>query len=131
MPGLTVNRFCASGLNAVALAAERIRLGEAEVMLAAGTESMSLIPMMGNKVAMNPALFEHDERRAIAYGMGLTAERVAERWSVSREDQDAFAAESHARALTAIAAGHFRAEISPCPVTSRGHHGRAPGAVVG
>ncbi|TCO81008.1 acetyl-CoA acyltransferase [Plasticicumulans lactativorans] len=122
-PGMTVNRFCASGLNAVALAADRIRLGEAEVMIAAGTETMSLIPMMGNKVVMNPALFERDELRGIAYGMGLTAEKVAARWQVSREDQDAFAAASHAKALAAIAAGHFRAEIAPYTATAR-----APGA---
>src|SRR3990170_5572340 len=96
VPGLTVNRFCSSGLQAVALAADRIRLGEADVMIAAGMESMSMVPMMGNKVAFNPAIFE-DEHYGIAYGMGLTAEKVAEKWHVSREAQDAFALRSHQR----------------------------------
>ena len=95
VPGLTVNRFCSSGLQAVALAADRIRLGEAEVMLAAGVESMSMVPMMGNKIAFNPAIFENNEHLGIAYGMGLTAEKVAERWKVTREAQDAFALQSH------------------------------------
>ena len=113
VPGVTVNRFCSSGLQAVALAADRIRLGEAEVMLAAGVESMSMVPMMGNKVAFNPAIFERDERYGIAYGMGLTAEKVAERWKVSREAQDAFALQSHQRALQAIANGEFKDEITP------------------
>ncbi len=112
VPGLTVNRFCSSGLQAVALAADRIRLGEAEVMIAAGTESMSMVPMTGNKVAINPAIFARDENFAIAFGMGITAEKVAERWKVSREAQDAFALQSHQRALHAIAAGEFADEIS-------------------
>ncbi len=118
VPGMTVNRFCASGLQAVALAADRIRLGEAEVMIAAGTESMSMVPMMGNKVAFNPAVFE-DEHVGIAYGMGLTAEKVAQRWNVSREAQDAFAYESHQRALRATAAGEFADEISPFNIEER------------
>jgi len=113
VPGVTVNRFCSSGLQAVANAADRIRLGEAEVMIAAGVESMSMIPMMGNKVAFNPALFEGNDHLAIAYGMGLTAEKVAERWRVSREAQDAFALQSHQRAIAAIANGDFRDEITP------------------
>lgn len=113
VPGYTVNRFCSSGLQAVALAADRIRLGEADVMLAAGVESMSMVPMMGNKIAFNPAVFEHNEHYAIAYGMGLTAERVAEKWQVSREDQDAFALQSHQRALAGINNGEFKDEISP------------------
>lgn len=113
VPAYTINRFCSSGLNAVALAADRIRLGEADVVLAGGTESMSVMPtIMGNKVAANPAFFT-DENRAIAYGMGLTAEKVAAQWKVSREEQDAFAVTSHERALAAIADGHFRSEISP------------------
>lgn len=118
VPGMTVNRFCSSGLQAVAMAADRIRLGEADVMIAGGTESMSMIPMMGNKVAFNPAVFA-DEHVAIAYGMGLTAERVAERWNVSREAQDAFALQSHERAIAAIGAGHFDAEISPFRIEER------------
>lgn len=112
VPGLTINRFCSSGLQAVALAADRIRLGEAEVMIAAGVESMSMVPMMGNKIAFNPAIFS-DEHVGIAYGMGLTAEKVAERWKVSREAQDAFAFESHRRAVQAIANGEFKDEITP------------------
>jgi acetyl-CoA acyltransferase len=113
VPGLTVNRFCSSGLQAVALAADRIRLGEADVMLAAGTESMSMVPMMGNKIAFNPAIFEQNEHLSIAYGMGLTAERVAERWKVTREAQDAFALQSHLRAIAAINNGEFEDEITP------------------
>ncbi len=112
VPGVTVNRFCSSGLQAVAMAADRIRLGEAEVMLAAGTESMSMVPMMGNKVAFNPAIFEN-EHVGIAYGMGLTAEKVAARWKVSREAQDAFALQSHLRAIAGINNGEFEDEITP------------------
>lgn len=113
VPGVTVNRFCASGLQAVAMAADRIRLGESDVIIAAGTESMSMIPMMGNKVAMNPSMFTNDEHVAIAYGMGMTAEKVAVRWKVGREEQDVFALESHQRAVKAIEQGEFKDEISP------------------
>ena len=113
VPGMTVNRFCASGLQAIAQAADRIRLGEADVMIAAGVESMSLVPMMGNKIAFNPALFERSEHLAIAYGMGITAEKVASRWKISRKAQDEFALRSHQRALRAMAAGEFDAEITP------------------
>ncbi len=118
VPGLTVNRFCSSGLQAVALAADRIRLGEAEVMVAAGVESMSMVPMMGNKIAFNPEIFAHDENVAIAYGMGITAEKVAERWKISREAQDEFAFNSHQRALQAIASGEFKDEITPYRIES-------------
>jgi acetyl-CoA acyltransferase len=111
--GMTINRFCSSGVQAVAMAADRIRLGEADVMIAGGTESMSLVPMGGNKVAFNPRIFERQEDVAIAYGMGITAEKVAAQWKVSREDQDAFALESHKRAVKAIAEGEFRQEIAP------------------
>jgi acetyl-CoA acyltransferase len=113
VPGLTINRFCSSGVQAVALAADRIRLGEADVMVAAGVESMSMVPMMGNKIAFNPAIFEKDENYGIAYGMGLTAEKVAERWKVTREAQDAFALQSHMRAIAAINNGEFKDEITP------------------
>jgi acetyl-CoA acyltransferase len=113
--GMTINRFCSSGLNAVSIAADRIRTGEADVMIAAGTESMSMIPMLG-RLAMNAEVFAKDENLGIAYGMGLTAEKVAAQWKVSREDQDAFALESHRRALAAQAAGEFAAEISPFDV---------------
>tara|TARA_R110001583_G_scaffold195522_2_gene375148 strand:- start:60984 stop:62183 length:1200 start_codon:yes stop_codon:yes gene_type:complete len=119
VPGITINRFCASGLQAVADAANRIRLGEADVMIAAGTESMSAMPqIMGNKVSLNPEIFSKAENIGIAYGMGLTAEKVAEQWKVSREDQDAFAVESHRRACAAISAGQFAGEISPYAVRS-------------
>jgi acetyl-CoA acyltransferase len=109
---VTINRFCSSGVQAIAMAADRIRTGEADLMLAGGTESMSMVPMMGHKIAMNPAVFA-DENVAIAYGMGITAEKVAEQWKVSRDDQDAFALASHQKALAAIAAGEFKSEISP------------------
>jgi acetyl-CoA acyltransferase len=113
--GMTINRFCASGLNAVSIAADRIRTGEADIMIAAGTESMSMIPMAG-RLAMNAEIFARDENLGIAYGMGLTAEKVAERWQVTRDAQDEFAAASHQKALAAQAAGEFDAEISPYPV---------------
>ena len=117
VPGVTINRFCASGLQAVADAANRIRLGEAEVMIAAGTESMSVMPsIMGNKFSFNPAVPGDAQHRAIAYGMGLTAEQVAAQWQVSRDDQDAFALESHRRACAAIAGGAFAGEILPYTV---------------
>ena len=109
--GMTVNRFCSSGLNAVSIAADRIRTGEADIMIAAGTESMSLIPMLG-RLALNEQVFAKDENLGIAFGMGLTAERVATRWKVSREDQDAFALASHQKALAAQASGEFASEIS-------------------
>ena len=114
----TINRFCSSGLQAVALAADQVRLGNADLMLAGGTESMSMVPMMGNKVALSPEVFARDENVAIAYGMGITAEKVAEEWNVSRTDQDAFALASHQKALKAIANGEFRDEISPYEVVS-------------
>lgn len=116
VPGITVNRFCSSGLQAIAYAADRIRLGEADVMIAAGTESMSLIPMMGHKVVMNPKVFESNENLGIAYGMGITAERVAQQWKISREAQDAFALESHRRAVAAWQNGEFNQEIVPVDV---------------
>jgi len=115
----TINRFCSSGLQAVAMAADQIRLGNADLMLAGGTESMSMVPMMGNKVALSPQVFAKDENVAIAYGMGITAEKVAEEWKISRDDQDAFALASHQKAIAAIQAGEFRSEISPYEVVSR------------
>jgi acetyl-CoA acyltransferase len=119
VPGITINRYCSSGLNAVQIAADRIRLGEADVVIAGGAESMSMVPMMGNKVALNPRIFASEENYAIAYGMGITAEKVARQWHVSREDQDAFALESHRRAVAASTSGAFAAEISPIEVTGR------------
>jgi acetyl-CoA acyltransferase len=117
--GITVNRFCASGVSAIQMAADRIRVGEADVMIAAGVESMSMVPMMGNAPSMSPAMFANDENIGIAYGMGLTAEKVANQWKVSREAQDAFAVESHRRALAAQAAGYFAAETTPVDVIDR------------
>ena len=118
VPAMTINRFCSSGVQAVALAADRIRTGDDDVVIAAGTESMSMVPMMGNKIALNDAVFTKDENVAIAYGMGITAENVARQWKVSREDQDAFAVASHQKAAKAIAAGGFKDEILPYEVDS-------------
>jgi len=117
--GITVNRFCASGLSAVQMAADRIRVGEADVMIAAGVESMSMVPMMGNTPSLSPAMFGNDDNIGIAYGMGLTAEKVATQWKVSRQAQDAFALASHQRALAAMAAGQFKDEITPVEVVDR------------
>ncbi|WP_323072922.1 acetyl-CoA C-acyltransferase [Mycetohabitans endofungorum] len=117
--GVTVNRFCASGVTALAMAADRIRVGEAEVMLAGGCESMSMVPMMGNKPSLPPPIFDADENIGIAYGMGLTAERVAQHWEVSREAQDEFSLRSHQKALVAQQAGEFADEIAPYTVTDR------------
>ena len=117
--GITVNRFCASGLSAVAMAADRIRVGEADVMIAAGVESMSMVPMMGNTPSISPEIFTKDENIGIAYGMGLTAEQVANRWKISREDQDAFALASHQKALAGQAKGEFDAETFTVKVANR------------
>jgi acetyl-CoA acyltransferase len=111
VPGVTVNRFCASGLTAVAMAADRIRTGAEDVMIAAGTETMSMIPMGGLKLAINHSVFAKDENYGMAYGMGLTAEKVAEKWKVSREAQDEFALASHKKAIAATESGAFRDEI--------------------
>ena len=117
--GITVNRFCASGLSAVQMAADRIRVGEADVMIAAGVESMSMVPMMGNTPSLSTAMFGNDDNIGIAYGMGLTAEKVATQWKVSRQAQDEFALASHQRALAAMAAGQFKDEITPVEVVDR------------
>ena len=117
--GITVNRFCASGLSAVQMAADRIRVGESDVMIAAGVESMSMVPMMGNAPSLSPSMFLNDENIGIAYGMGLTAEKVATQWKVSRQAQDEFAVESHRRALVAMKAGDFAAEMTSVEVTDR------------
>ena len=113
---VTVNRFCSSGLQAVAMAADRIRLGEADLMIGGGTESMSMVPMMGSHPVFNPRIYDN-EHIGIAYGMGITAEKVAEQWQVTREQQDAFAVASHAKALAGIAAGEFADEIAPYTLT--------------
>ncbi len=112
---MTVNRYCASGLQAIALAAERIRGGDAEVIVAGGTESMSLVPMGGNKVSINPWLEENYPESYLS--MGLTAERVAKHYGIGREQSDEFALASHQKAVAAQAAGRFEQEIVPVKVT--------------
>jgi len=109
VPGVTINRFCSSGLQAIAMAADRIRSGSAQIIIAGGTESMSMIPMAGNKFAPNPWMV--DNRPQIYMGMGLTAEELQRKYSISREDQDRFAYRSHRNALTAQGAGKFQDEI--------------------
>ena len=112
---MTINRYCASGLQSIALAAERIRSGSAQVMVAGGVESMSFIPMGGNKISVNPWLVDHYPDSYMS--MGLTAERLAKRYGISREEFDQFALASHRKALAAINAGKFEDEIVPVRVT--------------
>jgi acetyl-CoA acyltransferase len=114
VPGVTINRFCSSGLQAIAMAAEKIRSGGAEIIIAGGSESMSLLPMSGHKFAPNPWMVDHLPQ--IYMGMGLTAEEVYRKYNVSREDQDAFSYRSHQNALAAQAAGRFDDEIVPLEV---------------
>ncbi|MCJ8012364.1 acetyl-CoA C-acetyltransferase [Paenibacillus sp. KQZ6P-2] len=114
VPALTINRFCSSGLQAIAFAAERIMLGHADVLIAGGVESMSHVPMTGFKISPNPKLVA--EMPEVYIGMGHTAEEVAERFGISREDQDRFAARSHEKAAKAIAEGKFNDEIIPVQV---------------
>jgi acetyl-CoA acyltransferase len=111
---MTINRFCSSGLQAIAQAAERIMLGHSEVILAGGTESMSLVPMGGNKVAPNPWLMDHYPDAYL--GMGLTAENLARKYNITRREADEFSYASHQKALAAIAAGKFKDEIVPVEV---------------
>jgi len=118
---MTINRFCASGLQAIALAAERIRGGGASVIVAGGAESMSMVPMGGNKLSVNPWLVENHPGSYLS--MGLTAERVAKHYNVSREDADQFALESHRKAIAAREAGNFQQEIVTVPVTSSSVNG--------
>jgi acetyl-CoA acyltransferase len=121
---MTINRFCSSGLQAIALAAERIMAGGAEVIVAGGVESMSMIPMGGNKVSANPWLIEHYPDSYLS--MGLTAERLAERYAITREMADEFSLRSHQKALAAIAAGRFEDEIVPLPVSFTTPNGAKP-----
>ena len=114
VPAITVNRFCSSGLQAIAMAAERIMVGHADVILAGGTESMSMIPMGGNKISPNPWLMDHYPDAYL--NMGLTAENVAKKYGITREMADEFSLASHQKALAAIAAGRFKDEIVPVEV---------------
>ncbi len=122
---LTINRFCSSGLQAIAMAAERIMTGGGEVIVAGGTESMSLIPMGGNKISPNPWLVEHYPDAYLS--MGLTAERVAKRFGITREAADEFSLRSHQKALAAIQAGKFEDEIVPVPVSFTSSNGNGHG----
>ena len=114
VPAATVNRFCSSGLQTIAMASERILAGFADAIIAGGTETMSLVPMGGRKILPNPHLIDNNPETYLS--MGLTAERVAVQYHVSREDQDKFSVRSHQKAITAIKAGHFNEEIVPLKV---------------
>jgi acetyl-CoA acyltransferase len=121
---LTINRFCSSGLQAIALAADRIATGGAEVIVAGGTESMSMIPMGGNKISPNPWLVDHNPGAYLS--MGLTAERLAQRFGITREQADEFSLRSHQKALAAIRAGRFDEETVPVPVSFTTPNGTTP-----
>jgi acetyl-CoA acyltransferase len=116
VPAITINRFCSSGLQSIAMAAERIMIGHADIILAGGTESMSMVPMGGNKVSPNPWLVDHYPDAYLS--MGLTAENVARKYGITREMADEFSLASHKKALAAIAAGKFKDEIVPVEVQS-------------
>jgi acetyl-CoA acyltransferase len=115
VPGMTINRFCSSGLQSIAMAAERIMAGFADIIVAGGTESMTMVPMGGNKPSFNPEIVEN--RPEVFMPMGLTAEQVVRKYKVTREDQDVFAFHSHMKALAAIRAGKFRDETVPVETT--------------
>src|ERR1700741_2110597 len=121
---LTINRFCSSGLQAIAMAAERIMSGGAEVIVAGGTESMSMIPMGGHKISPNPWLVDHYPDAYLS--MGLTAERLAQRFGITREPADEFSLRSHRKALAAMQAGKFEDEIVPVPVSFTTPNGSKP-----
>lgn len=116
--GITVNRYCSSGLNSISIVANRIAVGEIDVAIAGGVESMSMVPMGGNKYTISAEIFKNDENIGLAYGMGITAEKVATKWGISRQEQDLFAVESHQKAAKAQQNGVFTAEIVPVLVTS-------------
>ena len=122
VPGMTLNRYCSSGLNSIAIAADAISLGHAQVMVAGGVESMSMIPMGGNDWGVSPQVFLKDSNVAIAYGMGLTAEVVANEWQISRQAQDEFALNSHKKAVAAMNNGYLTEEIIPIEVLHRLPH---------
>jgi acetyl-CoA acyltransferase len=124
VPGVTINRFCSSGLQSIAMAADRIRAGGANIILAGGSESMSLIPRGGNKLAPNPWFVDH--RPEIYMNMGLTAEELQRKYKISREEQDAFSLRSHQNALRAQAQGKFTDEIVPVEVTTVTLNGASP-----
>ena len=126
VPAVTINRFCSSGLQSIAMAADRIRAGGAEIVIAGGAESMSLMPRGGHKMAPNPWLVDH--RPEIYMNMGLTAERLYQKYNVSREDQDAFSYRSHQNALKAQAAGNFDEEIVPVEIETLSMNGAHPKA---
>jgi acetyl-CoA acyltransferase len=113
VPGVTVNRFCSSGLQSVAMAADRIRVGDADIVIGGGVESMSMVPMMGNKPSLNPELFSSPNTSGMAYSMGIGAELIAKKRDISRDDQDQFALRSHQNAVAAIKNGEFADEILP------------------
>jgi acetyl-CoA acyltransferase len=118
VPAMTINRFCSSGVQSIATAAESIRTGDMHLAFAGGVESMSMVPLGGNKYTANPAIFNNEDM-AIAYGMGITAELVAKRWGISREEQDQFALSSHQKAIAAQKRGDFKNEISPVEIKQR------------
>lgn len=118
VPAMTINRFCSSGVQSIATAAASIRTGDMHLALAGGVESMSMVPLGGNKYTANPAIFNNEDI-AIAYGMGITAEHVAKRWEITREQQDEFATQSHKKAVLAQQRGDFKAEISPFEIKVR------------
>jgi len=118
IPAMTINRFCSSGVQSIATAADAIRAGDMSLAFAGGVESMSMVPLGGNKYTANPAIFNKEDI-AIAYGMGITAENVAKQWGITREQQDEFAAESHMKAIAAQNRGDFKAEISPVEIVTR------------
>jgi len=121
---LTINRFCSSGLQAIAMAAERIMAGGAEAIVAGGTESMSMIPMGGNKISPNPWLVEHNPGAYLS--MGLTAERVGQKFGITREQSDVFSLQSHQKAMAAIQAGRYSEETVPVPVSFTSPNGKKP-----
>ncbi|QIV96385.1 acetyl-CoA acyltransferase [Allofrancisella inopinata] len=119
VPAFTINRYCSSGLQSIAIAANEIAQGNMDVAIGAGIESMSMIPFGGNKMSFSKEIFAKDENVGIAYGMGITAENVAKDWNVSRQEQDAFALQSHQKAIYAIENGYFKDEILPIDVDHR------------